>query len=1016
MKFANALKVCLGLGLCFFLSQTNLYAQGQAFVTVVHPIRGSDFWGSKPGSPLSGVKFQKELVEKESLAATWLLRSDALEDGEIVNFFRQPFFENSRQERGIFLEIMPGLAKAAEVIYPSGGVFWHDANKIFLSGYRPEERKKLIDTVFAKFREVFGSYPQSVGAWHIDAFSAAYMREKYGVTAVLICADQFGTDGYQIWGGWWGVPFYPSKFNILMPAQTKENKLDVVVFWWAARDPLRGYGGSFEESTFSVQVNDYVYHSKGIEYFEQLLDTYLKNPANRFQQLTVGIENDYDFGLYGVGYGQQLVVLKKRETAGEIKTVTMAGFTQWYRQNFKEVSPEHQIGGWVMSPYFRAGSVEKDGQTFLRDLRIYDENWPEANFLTANPWGTLSLSNPYKIDSVRFPQKELLVAGNLSLKNLLNQFGQQKIPFRQDRFWLLVFFLFILVSLVWSMRKNLSRLILTITGTAAWSLTMVKSGLVYPFGMGFWGANGHDGIWHISLINQLAKFSLNHPIFAGVKLTNYHFGFDLMVAFLHLITRISVINLYFQILPPVMAALVGALTYKLVDKWTSSKKGAWWATFFVYFGGSWGWLVNFIRQGTFGGESMFWSSQSIQTLINPPFALSLIFILFGLIKFLDYKENQKVKDLIVCSLMFGLLAIIKVYAGIIVLGSLLVGVLIDNLIFRKKETPFLKVFPLSLLITLVTFLPFNQNVSSLLVFKPFWFLRTMLISTDRLYWPKLENARFAYFYSGQFVKWIAAEVLILLIFVFGNLGMRFLALLEIKRRFRPLFLADIEIIFFSGIIISLIVPLLFIQEGTAWNTIQFFYYCQFILAILAGIAVGRWWEKQADSQWRRLSIAGLLMMFTLPTSLNTLKADYLPGRPPARISIEELEALAFLRQQPQGVVLTYPFNPDWRNKFSDPRPLYAYETTGYIAALSGQPSFLADEMNLEISGYKWQERREESIKFFLTNNHSFANSLLQQNKIAYIYLVKGQKINLGEDDIHSRRIFENGEVKIFKIN
>ncbi len=1014
MKFASALKIALGLFSCFFLLRTDVHSQGPAFVTVVHPVRGNDFWGDKSGSPLAGVKFQKELVEKEKLAATWLLRSDALEDEKMVDFFRQPFFEENHQEKGIFLEVMPGLARKAGVIYPTGGVFWHDANKIFLSGYRTEERKKLIDTVFDEFRSAFGRYPQSVGAWHVDAFSADYLKKKYGVKAVLICADQFSTDGYQIWGGWWGVPYYPSKVNILLPAQTKKNKLEVVVFWWAARDPRLGYGGSFEESTYSVQANDYAYHGKGIAYFNELLDIYLKNPSNQFNQLTVGIENDYNFGLYGAGYAEQLAALARRETAGEIKTATMSEFSQWYQKNFPGISPEHRIGEWFMSPFFRVGLEEKNGQTYFRDLRIYNENWPETNLLTANPWETLSLNNPYKIDSVRFPKKKLPVS-DLSLKSLLRQFGQQEIPFQESRFWLSVFCLVILVLLAYLMRKNLAQLLLTILGTIAWSLTMVKSGLVYDFGMGFWGANGHDGIWHISLINQLAKFSLNHPLFAGAKLTNYHFGFDLMAAFLHLITRIPTVNLYFQVLPPIMAALIGVLTYKLVEQWTLSKKSAWWATFFVYFGGSWGWLVSFIRQRTFGGESMFWASQSIQTLINPPFALSLIFLLFGLIKFLAFKEKKKTKDLILCSLMFGLLAFIKVYAGIIVLGALLAGLLLEKLVYREKESPFAKVFPLSLLITLVTFLPFNRNVSSLLVFKPFWFLRSMLISTDRLYWPRLENARFVYFYSGQTIKWLTAEVFILLIFIFGNLGTRFLGLWEIRKRLR-LRLANLEIIFFSGIAISLMIPLLFIQEGTPWNTIQFFYYGQFILAILAGMALGRWWEEQTKKPWLKYLLFAFLIGLTLPTTLGVLKNDYLSGRPPARVSVEELEALAFLRQQPSGVVLTYPFNPDWKNKFSDPRPLYAYETTAYISALSGQPSFLADEMNLEISGYSWQERREEASQFFLTNNHDFANNLIKTNQITYIYLVKGQKINLGEDDFHAQRVFENGEVKIFKIN
>src|SRR3989337_862297 len=84
-------------------------------------------------------------------------------------------------------------------------------------------------------------------------------------------------------------------------------------------------------------------------------------------------------------------------------------------------------------------------------------------------------------------------------------------------------------------------LILILLGTIIWSLTMVKSGLVYPFGMGFWGPNGHDGIWHIALAESLAKGSWQMPVFAGEAIKNYHIGFDLILAMLHKLTFIPIV-------------------------------------------------------------------------------------------------------------------------------------------------------------------------------------------------------------------------------------------------------------------------------------------------------------------------------------------------------------------------------------------------------------------------------------------------------------------------------------------
>ena len=169
----------------------------------------------------------------------------------------------------------------------------------------------------------------------------------------------------------------------------------------------------------------------------------------------------------------------------------------------------------------------------------------------------------------------------------------------------------------------LKKYLLIFLGTLSWSLTMIKSGWNYPYGMGFWGANGHDGIWHIALAQELSKGSLQIPVFSGQVLQNYHLGFDLLLALFHKITFVPIVNLYFQILPPIFAFLIGWLTYKFVFEWTKSNRSSLLATFFVYFGGSFGWIIG-------KGESVFWSQEAISTLINPPFALSLIFILLGI--------------------------------------------------------------------------------------------------------------------------------------------------------------------------------------------------------------------------------------------------------------------------------------------------------------------------------------------------------------------------------------------------
>ena len=160
----------------------------------------------------------------------------------------------------------------------------------------------------------------------------------------------------------------------------------------------------------------------------------------------------------------------------------------------------------------------------------------------------------------------------------------------------------------------------------------------------------------------------------------------------------------------------------------------------------------------------------------------------------------------------------------------------------------------------------------------------------------------------------------------------------------------------------------------------------------------------------------VLIAFTLPTTIGTL-GHYLPARPPAMISNQELEALKFLSTQPTGVVLTYPFDR-FKAKEAEanpPRPLYLYESTAYVSAFAKKPVFLEDEVNLDITGYAWRQRREEVINFYSTLKEGEVREFLKNNNISYVYWVKPQRATLGEGQLGLTRLFENNLVDIYKV-
>ncbi len=305
-------------------SENNINCNNR-FATIINPVRGRNLWLDKSLKPIDQ---QYKLIRSHNLSATWLLQYDVLSDKELSEFIKG---FNSNQEKGMFLEVSQNLADQAKVIYPYNTA-WFKPQAVFLSGYSQSERRRLIDAMFNGFKEHFGIYPKSVGAWWIDSYSLNYLKERYNITSAMIVADQTTTDSYGVWGQWWGVPYYPSKANVLVPAKSANDMTNLVILQWAQRDPLLAYGDGPAISNYSLQANDYIRQGKNIEYFKDISSAYL-DCSNPVGQITVGLETGIESVGYIKEYANQMDYLQKPP----IKTVTMEEFAQ----NFSGIIPEN---------------------------------------------------------------------------------------------------------------------------------------------------------------------------------------------------------------------------------------------------------------------------------------------------------------------------------------------------------------------------------------------------------------------------------------------------------------------------------------------------------------------------------------------------------------------------------------------------------------------------------------------------------------------------------------------------
>lgn len=442
-------KFLLIITLLFFLFPENVWGSGlNNFVTVVNPVRISLY----STDPKLSLETQYAEVHKRDLPATWLLTYDALENPGIIEVAKNM---NSSQEIGLFMEITEKFASASTVSYNKTDS-WHRAKSLFLTGYSQGERIKLIDTLFAKYRSIFNFYPSSVGGWWIDSYSLQYMKDKYGVTATLGCADQFSTDGYQIWGTYWSTPYYPSKFHAGMPASTISSKLDLVVLQWAPRDPLNGYmtPGTDRASLYSSQ--DFFTLGLDNTYMERLAGVFISpdQKLNKFGQLTLGLEGDFEPGTYQSGnYVTHLDLAKQLQDSGRAEAVTMSEFSKFYRSEFPELSPNKIISSedllegdrksfWFMSTDFRAHIVvdPSENKTYIYDLRHYSYNTYEPFHFYESSEPDLEINIPSIIDSVSDPKSGWvfidydLTGQTIDENGLLLKFsGNRSIGFSQNK-------------------------------------------------------------------------------------------------------------------------------------------------------------------------------------------------------------------------------------------------------------------------------------------------------------------------------------------------------------------------------------------------------------------------------------------------------------------------------------------------------------------------------------------------------------------------------------------------------
>lgn len=343
------------------------------------------------------VKEQINLLKKYELTGTFLLQYDALINPSFTEMLSK---DSQNIEIGGWLEIVQPMCEAAGIPWrgrPGFSWDWH-ADVGFTVGYSKEERIALIDVFMKKFKEVWGYYPRSIGSWIIDAHTLAYLSDRYSITASCNCKDQWGTDGYTLWGGYYSQAYYPSRNNVMSPAQSIEQQIPVPIFRMLGSDPIYQYDlglkvdGSSSECQQVVTLEPVYTGSNGGGGNSEWVDWFLKENFNgiciSFGYAQVGQENSFGWEAMKDGLTYQIERIAELSQDGKIIVQTLAQSAEWFRNSY-DMTPASAVTAltdwkneghqslWYNCRNYRVNFISKNNSFWIRDINYFNENYRE---------------------------------------------------------------------------------------------------------------------------------------------------------------------------------------------------------------------------------------------------------------------------------------------------------------------------------------------------------------------------------------------------------------------------------------------------------------------------------------------------------------------------------------------------------------------------------------------------------------------------------------------------------------
>jgi hypothetical protein len=358
-------------------------------------------------------------------------------------------------------------------------------------------------------------------------------------------------------------------------------------------------------------------------------------------------------------------------------------------------------------------------------------------------------------------------------------------------------------------------------------------------GMHFWGANEHDGIWHVALSQvSFGKLPFIFPTFAGANLSGYNFILDIFIWIVGFV-GISPWDTYFRILPVLWFLFFSYVLYHFSRLLHEDKIFTAILYFFMFFSSSFGFIIQYLRNGNIFGSSGTPTMQGALGMTNPQFMWSVTFLM--MIQLLLHKK----KNTLLVALVVFVIAGLKIYS-LIPFIILLIAYLL--MFVKNNEWVNLAKYTLAgILPIILAYIIFYSGNKSGGIFLDFLAVPKQLVEDPNM-WPIPSIIAEWYILKNSGIvgaKYVFVAVKVIFYFVLFNFGIRLIGLYApihylLKKNYEKLFLM---LMWFAIVVVSVLMPTFFVQSGDWWNTIQFMYFGFIFANVLAAETVYLIWRK-----------------------------------------------------------------------------------------------------------------------------------------------------------------------------